>query len=309
MLIVVAVGGNALLRRGEPLDLETQRANAGIACDAIAALINEGHEVVLTHGNGPQVGLLALQAAAFHDVEAYPLDVLDAESEGMIGYLLAQGLQNRLGKAAVATVLTQVEVDPDDPAFQDPNKPIGPVYSRSVASRIANENGWTMASDGDGVRRVVPSPKPVAIVELEAIRGLVANGVIVICAGGGGIPVVRSAAGQLRGIEAVVDKDRVAALLAERLGADALLLLTDIDGVYSNWGLPGQQLIRSATPTELMRRSFAAGSMAPKVEAAVSFASIQGRIAGIGALQDAVAILRGERGTTVAYRLPAPAQN
>lgn len=306
MLVVVALGGNALLRRGEPAEFAVQQANVEVACDAIAGVIADGHRVVVTHGNGPQVGLLALQSAAYGEVGPYPLDVLDAETEGMIGYLLSQGLYNRLEARPVASLLTQVRVDAEDRAFGSPTKPIGPVYSRSAASRVALERNWTMARDGQGARRVVPSPKPLEIIEIDVIRRLVTDGVLVVCAGGGGIPVVRQADGQLRGVEAVVDKDRVAALLAEELGADALLLLTDVDGVYANWDSPGRRLIPAATPSELMRRTFASGSMAPKVESAIAFASIDGRISGIGALGDAAAILRGERGTWVSFR-PRPA--
>ena len=223
MRVVIALGGNALLRRGEPLTAENQRANVKRATPAIAKVIAAGHRVVLSHGNGPQVGLLALQSAACRPDEPYPLDVLGAESEGMIGYLIEQELENSLPKGTcVATLLTQTEVDPRDPAFQNPTKPIGPVYEKAVAERLAKERGWRIAPDGDRYRRVVPSPRPLRIPDVPVIRLLVAHEVVVICAGGGGIPVVRRADGSLVGVEAVIDKDLAAALLAEELEADAL---------------------------------------------------------------------------------------
>ena len=270
MLIVVALGGNALLRRGEALDAEVQRRNVKTAAHAIAQLARE-HQVVVTHGNGPQVGLLALQAAAYMGTEPYPLDVLDAESEGMIGYLLDQAVGNELPDRDIATLLTQVVVDPDDPAFDQPTKPVGPVYEEETAKRLASEHGWSVAPDGDGWRRVVPSPVPHDIVELNTIEFLVDGNVIVICTGGGGIPVVLDDQGALRGVEAVVDKDASSALLAALLGADRLLLLTDVDGVSVDWGTPNAKLVRRANPKELGRHSFAAGSMGPKVDAACRF--------------------------------------
>jgi carbamate kinase len=297
--IVAALGGNALLRRGEPPEEATQRRHVTEAVRALAALAG-AHELVVTHGNGPQVGLLALQAAAYHDVVPYPLDVLGAESEGMIGYLLEQALRNELPGRPVATLLTQIVVDPTDQAFAHPSKPIGPVYSEADARRLAAERGWAIAPDGDSFRRVVPSPEPLQVVELEAIRLLAAAGVLVICAGGGGIPVVVDDGGALFGVEAVIDKDLSAALLARLLAADALLMLTDVAAVERGWGTPEAAPIRRATPAELRELRFAAGSMAPKVEAACRFVEAGGRLAAIGALDDAAAILRGEAGTVVA---------
>jgi carbamate kinase len=298
MLVVAALGGNALLRRGQAADAGTQRANVVTAVRAIAELARE-HDVVVTHGNGPQVGLLALQGESYHGVQPYPLDVLGAESEGMIGYLLDQELVNGLGGRDVATLLTQVIVDADDPAFARPEKFIGPVYERRDAERLAEERGWTVAPDGDFWRRVVASPEPRSIVELQTIRLLVRAGVLVVCAGGGGIPVVVDREGRLRGVEAVVDKDRAAALLATGLGADALLMLTDVSAVELGYGTAGARALRDVDAADLHGLKFAAGSMGPKVEAACRFAEQTGGLAGIGSLTDAAAILRGERGTRV----------
>jgi carbamate kinase len=296
--VVVALGGNALLRRGEPADAATQRANVVRAVRAVAAVARR-HEVVVTHGNGPQVGLLALQAEAYADVPPYPLDVLGAESEGMIGYLLEQALMNALPGRPAATLLTQVGVDAADPAFAAPSKPIGPVYDEPAGRRLAAERGWALAPDGDGVRRVVASPRPREILELAAIRRLLEAGVLVVCVGGGGIPVTITPEGAVHGVEAVVDKDRAAALLAERLGADALLLLTDVPRVVAGWGTPGAVELDSATPAQLRQETFAAGSMGPKVEAACRFAERTGGLAAIGALDDAEAILAGRAGTQI----------
>lgn len=300
MRIVVALGGNALLRRGESLSAETQRINVRHAATSLAALIAAGHQIVVTHGNGPQVGLLALQAAAQKPDEAYPLDILGAETEGMIGYLIEQELENALPKGPkVATLLTQVEVDPTDSAFRNPTKPVGPVYDRDEAERLGVARGWSVAPDGDKFRRVVPSPPPTHIPDVDVIRLLLDANVIVICAGGGGIPVVRRADGSLVGVQAVIDKDRTAGLLAQEIGADALLLLTDVDAVYFDWGTPSQEAIRRATPAIMRQRDFAAGSMGPKVEAACIFAELTGGIAGIGRLDQALAILEGRSGTQV----------
>jgi len=296
--IVAALGGNALLRRGEPLEADIQRRNSARAVEALAPLGRE-HELVVTHGNGPQVGLLALQALAYPEVAPYPLDVLGAESEGMIGYLLEQELRNALPGRPVATLLTQVVVDPDDPAFRRPSKPIGPVYEEAEARRLAAQRGWTVAPDGPGWRRVVPSPEPRAIVELEAIRLLVGSGVLVVCAGGGGIPVVAGPAGELRGVEAVVDKDLAAALLAELLGADCLLLLTDVRAVVRGFGSERAEPIGEATPEELRAERLDPGSMGPKVEAACRFVERTGGSAAIGALEDAAALAAGRAGTRV----------
>jgi carbamate kinase len=298
MLIVAALGGNALLKRGESPTAEAQRKNLGDAACALAELAAE-HTLVVVHGNGPQVGLLALQADAYKAIEPYPLDVLGAESEGMIGYMIEQELGNRLSGRNIATLLTQIEVDADDPAFDDPSKPIGPVYDRETADRLAAERGWSIARDGEHWRRVVASPEPRRILELNTIRLLVEADVIVICSGGGGIPVVATAGGAIHGVEAVIDKDLAAALLARQLDADALLMLTDVDAVYENWGTPEQTPIPRATPAELRKRDFARGSMAPKVEAACRFVEAGGRLAGIGRLADAPTIARGETGTVV----------
>jgi len=294
--VVVALGGNALLRRGEPLEPAVQRRNARRAAAAVAAVARE-HAVVVTHGNGPQVGLLALQAAALGGGEPWPLDVLGAESEGMIGYQLELELRNVLCERPIATLLTQVEVDADDPAFAAPSKPIGPVYERAQGEQLAAAGGWRLAPDGGGVRRVVASPEPRRIVELEPIRLLVEAGVLVVCVGGGGVPVAARDGGH-RGVEAVVDKDLAAALLATQLDCDALLLLTDVDAVYDGWGTPAAAPLRAAAPAELRARRFEAGTMGPKVEAACRFAEAGG-VAGIGQLEDAAAILAGRAGTRV----------
>jgi carbamate kinase len=293
--LVVALGGNALLRRGEPAEADVQRQHVLDAASELAALA-EQHELVITHGNGPQVGLLALEAAAFPDVEPYPLDVLGAESQGMIGYLLAQALART--EQEVATVLTQVAVDPCDPAFADPTKPIGPVYDEDRARTVAGEHGWTIARDGDLFRRVVPSPEPRAIVELCSIRRLLENGAIVICAGGGGVPVAANGT-DLVGVEAVIDKDLTAALLAEELGADRLVIATDVDAVYRDWGLPTRSPIAAATARELRSMRFCAGSMAPKVDAACRFVERTGRPAFIGALSELRDVVAGAAGTRV----------
>lgn len=301
MRVVVALGGNALLRRGEPMTAEVQRANVREAARALAVLARS-HEIVVAHGNGPQVGLLALQAAAYQDVPAYPLDILGAESVGMIGYLVEQELANALPAGTrLATLLTQVEVDRDDPAFARPDKPIGPVYAAGEAGRARAAHGWPMVEESPGKwRRVVPSPHPRRITQIASIRLLVEAGVVVICAGGGGIPVLRDDEGRLTGLEAVIDKDRAAGLLAEEISADALLMLTDVEAVYEDWGTPEQRAIRRADPRQVSPEGFAAGSMRPKVEAARDFAARPGRIAGIGRLEDAAAILEGKAGTLFA---------
>ncbi|MCP5043260.1 MAG: carbamate kinase [bacterium] len=299
MRIVVALGGNALLQRGQALSAGNQRRNVKTAAEALAPLARE-HDLVITHGNGPQVGLLALQDAAYREDVHYPLDVLGAETEGMIGYLVEQEMSNLLpGAQRFATLLTQTEVDPRDPAFQNPTKPIGPLYDAAEAERIASARGWRVAPDGDAFRRVVPSPRPRRILELGVIELLLENGVIVICAGGGGIPVVCRDDGQLLGVEAVIDKDAASALLARELGAQALLMLTDVEAVYKDWGEPDGAAIRRISTDEIRRYPFAAGSMAPKVEAACEFAERTSGIAGIGRLQDAQAILAGESGTSI----------
>jgi carbamate kinase len=302
MRLVIALGGNALLKRGEPMTAETQRANVRRAANSLAELIAGGHQIVVTHGNGPQVGLLALQAAAGPKDGAYPLDILGAESEGMIGYLIEQELDNCLpGGTLIATLLTQVRVDARDPAFGAPTKPIGPVYEETTARKFANERGWRIARDGDKWRRVVASPTPLEILEIRVISLLVERGVVVICGGGGGIPVIARKDGSLIGIEAVIDKDRASALLANQLGADMLLLLTDVEAVYLNFGTPEAQRIRSVGAATLMADQFAAGSMRPKIEAATGFVAATGHTAAIGRLDDAAAIVRGDSGTKIEF--------
>ncbi|MCG6113131.1 MAG: carbamate kinase [Paracoccus sp.] len=300
MRVVVALGGNALLKRGEPMSAEVQRANVRTAAIALADLARD-HDIVVAHGNGPQVGLLALQAAAYKEVSPYPLDILGAESVGMIGYLVEQELANALPEGTrLATLLTQIEVDSDDPAFNTPSKPIGPVYEAAEAAKAKQAHGWPMVEEAVGKwRRVVPSPLPRRITQLEAIRLLIDAGVITICAGGGGIPVLRTPAGDLEGVEAVIDKDRAAGLLAEQIDADAFLMLTDVEAVYEAWGTDRQKPIRNARPQDLADISFSAGSMGPKVEAACAFAEKLGGMAGIGKLQDARAILEGRAGTVI----------
>ena len=300
MRVVAALGGNALLRRGEPLTIENQRENIRLAARALAPIALE-HDLVLTHGNGPQVGLLALQNAAYRPDEGYPLDVLDAETEGMIGYLLEQELGNLLpASRGLATMLTRIVVDPGDPAFERPTKPIGPVYEHDEAQRHAAEKGWTIAPDGAKWRRVVPSPQPRAILELDVIELLVREGIIVVCAGGGGIPVVPVPDGGYAGIEAVIDKDFAGALVATLLHADAFLMLTDVDAAYEGWGTPTARPIGVTTPEELGRLSFPAGSMGPKVEAACRFVRANGGFAAIGALADAPRLIERSAGTIVA---------
>ncbi|MBS0968831.1 carbamate kinase [Nissabacter archeti] len=295
--LVIALGGNALLKRGEPLEAAVQKQNVEQAAAIVAALA-QTWRVVLVHGNGPQVGLLALQNSAYTAVAPYPLDILGAESQGMIGYLLQQALKNRLPSQEVSVLLTQVEVAADDPAFRSPTKYIGPVYSALQAAALSREKGWAMRADGVHFRRVVPSPHPRRIVEQHAITALLAQQHLVICGGGGGVPVVCD--GELRhGVEAVIDKDLCAALLAEQIHADALLILTDADAVCLGWGTPHQQPLARLTPAELAGMAFDAGSMGPKVEAACRFVSAGGRVAGIGALQHGTTILTGQHGTLI----------
>jgi carbamate kinase len=303
MRIVIALGGNALLRRGEAMTPENQRRNIQVAAAALAPLALD-HEIILTHGNGPQVGLLALQGAAYNSEESYPLDILDAETEGMIGYLIEQELSNHLPPSRrCATLLTQIEVAANDPAFAAPTKPIGPVYSEPAAEKLAKERGWHIARDGENYRRVVPSPRPRKILELEVIKLLVANGIVVICAGGGGIPVVRDENGYLTGVEAVIDKDLASSLLALELGADLFLMLTDVDAVYRDWGTPRARPIRCGSPDAFREISFSEGSMAPKVEAGCEFVAQTGGQAGIGQLKDAVNILKGSAGTLISGKV------
>ena len=296
---MVAVGGNALLERGEVPIAQIQEGHVAVAVAALARLASD-KELVVTHGNGPQVGLLANESAVDRDLPGpYPLDVLGAESQGMIGYFFLQALENALPGRKVVSLICQTEVDADDPAFTAPSKFVGPVYTRTVAEGLAADRGWQIREDGTSWRRVVPSPEPRAIVELGTIGVLMGSGAIVICSGGGGIPVVRGVDGRLRGAEAVVDKDLAAALLARELGADALLLLTDVDGVELGFGTPEASLIRHTTAAELRAGSFPAGSMGPKVDAACRFVEATGRPAMIGRLGDAVELLEGSRGTII----------
>lgn len=302
MLVVAALGGNALLKRGEPLTADVQRRNIKSAVAALAKIVRDGHRLVVTHGNGPQVGLLALQSAAYKPDEAFPLDVLGAESVGMIGYVIEQELENALDhEYAVAMLLTQIVVDGNDPAFGKPTKFVGPIYTKSEAQALARAAGWQIARDGDAWRRVVPSPEPKQIPDIRVIRMLLNRKVIVICAGGGGIPVVRRPDGSLIGIEAVIDKDAASAALARQLGADALLLLTDIDGVYRAFGTDKAEKLTNVSPETATRLHLPDGSMGPKVKAACDFA-LEGGFAGIGKLDDAVAILNRTAGTVISCR-------
>ena len=302
MRVVVALGGNALLRRGQPMTAENQRENVRVACDHLAP-IGEKHELIISHGNGPQIGLLALEQAAYTEVPESPLDVLGAETQGMIGYLVEQELGNRLPfDKPLASLLTMIEVDPDDPAFTDPSKPIGPLYSAAEADKLAAERGWAFKPDGDSMRRVVPSPVPKRIFELRPIRWLLDQGCVVICAGGGGIPVAYRPGRQLTGVEAVIDKDRASALLARDVGADLLIMATDAAAVFIGFGTPQQRAIAAANPDALLAEyeaEFAAGSMLPKVIAACDFARATGKPAAIGALADIDAMLAGTAGTRV----------
>jgi carbamate kinase len=298
MLVVLALGGNALLRRGQPLELDLQRQNLAAAVTSGLAPVVRKHRVVITHGNGPQIGLLALQAAAYKDVSPYPLDVLGAESQGMVGYLVAQALSNAVPGLDIATLLTRVEVDPSDPAFAAPTKPIGPIYDEAEMQRLVSHMQWSFVRDAHGFRRTVPSPAPRRIVEIGAIELLVLAGTTVICAGGGGIPVAADANG-LHGVEAVIDKDHSSALLAEEIGADALLLLTDVPNAWSRWPRSGGEPIGVTSVDHLREHRFDPGSMGPKVEAACRFSERTGRFVGIGAIEEAEAILDGRAGTII----------
>jgi carbamate kinase len=306
MRVVVALGGNALLKRGEPMTADVQRANVRKAAPALAA-VAQNHQLVLSHGNGPQVGLLALQASAYEEVEAYPLDVLGAQTEGMIGYVLEQELGNLLPpEVPLATILTMVEVDASDPAFADPTKFVGPVYDAETADALAADKGWAFKQDGESWRRVVPSPEPRRIFEIRPIKWLLDKGVVLICGGGGGIPTMydalapRTPAGRaLSGVEAVVDKDLASELLAREVVADLFLMATDVEGVFVDWGTPRQRLLELVTVDELQELAFAAGSMGPKVAAAARFVQRTGRRAAIGALEHIEAIVDGRAGTQV----------
>ena len=300
MRLVVAIGGNALLRRGQALSAVNQLDNIRLAAVQLARVAAH-HELVLTHGNGPQVGLLALQSAAYSEAESYPLDVLGAETDGMIGYLIEQEVSNALAASrTVATLLTRVEVDRDDPAFKHPSKPIGPVYTRADAQQLAVARDWTVAPDGTGFRRVVASPQPLRVLGLDPIRWLLERGAVVTAAGGGGIPVARTSDRQrLEGVDAVIDKDLCSGLLARGIEADCLVIVTDVSAVFLDWGTPRQRAVGKVTPQALAQHAFAAGSMGPKVEAACAFVLATGQRAVIGALDQIEAMLAGSAGTQV----------
>jgi carbamate kinase len=299
MRIVIALGGNALLERGDRPDHDIQEQNTSIAVAALVPLVRD-HEVIVTHGNGPQVGVLADESASDRSLRRpYPLDTLGAETQGLIGYWLVREFRNRLPERRVSALVTQTVVDPADPAFKLPTKFVGPVYGATEAERLARERGWNVALDGDRWRRVVASPAPIRIVEVDVIRLLVDAGVVVVCAGGGGIPVVVQPDGNLQGVEAVVDKDLTAALLAEAMGADALIILTDVDGIFRDHGTPDAELIHATAPSTLRAMVFPAGSMGPKVDAVCRFVERTGGFAAIGPLADAAAVLDWKRGTLV----------
>jgi carbamate kinase len=304
MRIVVALGGNALLKRGEPMTAEVQRRNIRVAAGALAPLAGE-HQLVISHGNGPQVGHLALQGAAYKPEEAYPLDVLGAETEGMIGYMIEQEMGNLLPfEVPFATILTMVEVDGNDPGFGNPTKFVGPVYDAAAAEKLKAEKGWVFKLDGQKWRRVVPSPAPQRIFELRPIKWLLEHGTIVICAGGGGIPTMYKSGGkrELIGVEAVIDKDLCSELLARDLDADLLIMATDVDAVYADWGTPDAKAMHRANPNALTAGDFPAGSMGPKIAAAAQYAQRTGRTAAIGALADIPSIVRGEKGTSISTK-------
>ena len=300
MRVVAALGGNALLERGEPPDSDVQQAHIARAVRALAPLAGD-HDLVITHGNGPQVGLLAMESARDTALtRPYPFDVLGAQTQGMIGYWLVQALQNALPGRLAGCLVCRTLVSADDPAFANPVKFVGPVYAEARARQLAAEYGWQVRPDGTAWRRVVPSPEPAELLDLPLISELVRTGAIVVCAGGGGVPVTRDAAGFLRGAEAVVDKDLTAALLARALHADALLLLTDVDCVQDQYGTQQARPIRLATPGVLRALRFPAGSMGPKVDAACRFVEATGAMAAIGRLDDAEALLYRKAGTIVA---------
>ncbi|GAA4227187.1 carbamate kinase [Actinomadura meridiana] len=299
MRVVVALGGNALVRRGETPDAGPQRGNVDRAVRALAPLA-ERHELIVTHGNGPQVGVLALESVNDPNLtRPYPLDTIGAETQGMIGYWMLQALQNALPGRQVMAMINQTLVSAVDPAFQNPTKFVGQVYDQEEAEKLAAEYGWTVRQDGDGWRRVVPSPRPQRVIETRLIRELVRLGTVVVCAGGGGIPVFRNDVGRLQGVEAVIDKDLTASVLAESMDADALLILTDVPRVMRNFGTPDQEEIGHTTPHELRAEEFPAGSMGPKVEAVAGFVERTGDMAAIGRLDQCVEILDGAAGTIV----------
>lgn len=299
MRIIVALGGNAIARRGEAMTVAHQLANLRLVASRLKT-VAEQHELVLTHGNGPQVGLLALQGAAYEDLAAYPLDVLGAETQGMIGYFIEIEMRHVLPpEQKITTVLTLVEVSRDDPAFEDPTKFIGPIYTQAEAQTLASERGWTFRLDGSAPRRVVASPVPRRIVQIDSVQQLLRANHIVICAGGGGIPMARDIDGHLSGVEAVVDKDASSAVLATAIQADAFIMATDADAVYLDWGTSEQRAIKRISAAALGEYDFAAGSMGPKVAAAISFAVTSGNRAMIGKLEDIERMLAGTAGTVI----------
>lgn len=298
MRIVVAIGGNALLQRGQSPTISTQRLNIKLACESIVK-IAQNNEIIITHGNGPQIGLLALLADAYKSVKAYPFDVLGAESQGMIGYLLAQELKNQLPKKQIVVLLTQVAVASDDIAFLKPTKFVGATYSEEETKRISQTNNWIFANDGNAFRRVVPSPLPQRILEVESIKKLLHPETILICLGGGGIPVTQDSEGNYTGIEAVIDKDFSSALLAEQIQAERLVILSDVKNVMKDWGTANETPINKISHTELEAMLFTDGSMGPKVSAACQFVRKTNAIAHIGLLSETDQILQQTSGTTI----------
>lgn len=295
--IVIALGGNALLQRGEILSAENQQRSIQVFAEMASELARD-YQLVIVHGNGPQVGLLALQNAAYKESPAWPLDILVAESQGMIGFAIAQALASSTGNASVTTLMTRVEVDPQDAAFSTPGKYIGPVYQPDQQTELEERYGWQMKADGQYIRRVVPSPTPLKILDSDAICTLMDAGHMVICCGGGGIPVIAQGDGY-QGTEAVIDKDLTAAALAQSINADHLLILTDADAVYENWGTPQARALRHVTPEELAPFAAPDGAMGPKAAAVIQFVKQTGNAAFIGALKDAPQVLAGEKGTCV----------
>ena len=300
MRVVIALGGNAILQRGEPLECGVQRKNIRKAAESIAKIARD-HQVILTHGNGPQVGLLALMNESYKDVAPYPLDALGAQTQGMIGFMFEQELRNQMPGCKVCTVSTQTLVDTSDAAFSDPDKFVGPVYSKEESEEMLKANPeWTIKADGEYFRRVVPSPQPQEILELPSLQHLISSGdITVICGGGGGVPVTRTADGKLEGVEAVIDKDRASRVLAEGIDADAFIILSDVEAVATNFGHPDSKDIRCATPEAMDQFGFAAGSMGPKVEAATQFVRNGGKMAAIGSLEYAAEILTSDSGTVI----------
>ena len=307
MKLVIALGGNALMQRNEPLGMDVQWKNARVAAGALAAVARQ-HQLILTHGNGPQVGLLAMQAEAFKGAQPYPFDVMGAATEGMIGYILEQELGNILGyDVPVATLLTRVEVDANDPEFTDPSKFIGPTFEREQIEALIAEYGWTFRQDGRKWRRVIASPQPRRILWHRPIRWLLDNGAVVICAGGGGIPVVTQDGQRMEGVEAVIDKDRASSLLAVQIPADLFIIATDVAGVFEHYDTPQQRVLRRVTPTELMAEQFSKGSMGPKIEAASRFVRQTGKPAAIGSLAEITDIVAGKAGTWIVPEGDGPA--